>query len=118
MASIQPLQAELLRWSTGHAAAMAVVTLAIAAGLPTWLLSVCGVCSFSVLVHRCRQRWTAGGRLSRQRLALAPLQRAALPWFAPGDRWWDSSSLRWTARTAGSRGARHQENSASSSTRK
>jgi phosphatidylglycerophosphate synthase len=90
MANIQPLQTELLRWSAGHAAAMAVVTLAIAAGLPAWLLSVGGVCSFSVLVHRCRGRWTPAGRFGpANALTLARVCGVfALPWLAPGHIFW------------------------------
>ena len=87
---MQPLQAELLRWSAAHAAAMAVVTVAIAAGLPTWLLSVCGVFSFFVLAHRCRGRWTAGGRFGpANALTLARVCGVfALPWLAPGHVFW------------------------------
>ena len=90
MDNTQPLEVGLLRWSAGHAAAMAVVTLAVAAGLPTWLLSMCGVCSFSVLVHRCRGRWTAGGRFGpANALTLARVCGVfALPWLPPGHVFW------------------------------
>jgi len=57
-----PLQTDLLRWSEGNAAAMTAITLAAVAGLPLGLLSLCGFMSFSVLLYRCRQRWTPSGR--------------------------------------------------------
>ena len=41
---------------------MTAATLATAAGLPLWLLSLCGLLSFSLLLHRCRRRWTPAGR--------------------------------------------------------
>ena len=42
---------------------MTAVTLATAVGLPLWLLSLCGLLSFSLLLYRCRRRWTPAGRL-------------------------------------------------------
>jgi phosphatidylglycerophosphate synthase len=56
------LQPDLLRWSEGNAAAIAAVTLATAAGLPLWLLSLCGLLSFALLLYLCRRRWTPSGR--------------------------------------------------------
>jgi phosphatidylglycerophosphate synthase len=62
MKDSQPLQPELLRWCESHAIAMTLAGLAAAAGLPPWVLSLCGLISFSVLLYRCRGRWTPGGR--------------------------------------------------------
>jgi phosphatidylglycerophosphate synthase len=81
----QSLQPELLRWSAGHAAAMTCVTLATAAGLPLGLLSWCGVLSFSLLLYRCRRRWTPGDRFGPAN-AVTLLRLSGmfvLPWLAP-----------------------------------
>lgn len=85
MNASQPLQPDLLRWSEANAAAMATVTLATAAGLPLWLLSGCGLLSFSVLLYRCRRRWTPGGRFGpANAVSLLRLFGVfALPWLAP-----------------------------------
>ena len=79
------LQPELLRWSAGHAAAMTAITLATAAGLPIWLLSVGGLLSFSLLLYRCRRRWTPAGRFGpANAVTLLRLSGVfALPWLAP-----------------------------------
>jgi phosphatidylglycerophosphate synthase len=81
-----PLQPLLLRWSEGHAAAMIAVTLATVAGLPAWLLSLCAFTSISVLVYRCRRRWTPGGRfgLANAVTLLRLCGMLVLPWLAPG----------------------------------
>jgi phosphatidylglycerophosphate synthase len=81
-----PLQPLLLRWSEGHAAAMIAVTLATVAGLPAWLLSLCGFASISLLVYRCRRRWTPGGRfgLANAVTLLRLCGMLVLPWLAPG----------------------------------
>ena len=81
-----PLQPLLLRWSEGHAAAMIAVTLATVAGLPAWLLSLCGFTSISLLVYRCRRRWTPGGRfgLANAVTLLRLCGMLVLPWLAPG----------------------------------
>jgi phosphatidylglycerophosphate synthase len=79
------LQTDLLRWSEVHAAAMTAVTLANAAGLPPWLLSLCGLLSFSLLLYRCRRRWTAAGRFGPAN-AVSLLRLSGillLPWLAP-----------------------------------
>lgn len=81
-----PLQPDLLRWSEGNAAAMAAVTLATAAGLSLWLLSWCGLLSFSLLLYRCRRRWTPGGRFGLAN-AISVLRLSGvfvLQWLAPG----------------------------------
>ena len=57
-----PLLPDLLRWSESNAVAMAAVTLATAAGAPLSLLSLSGLLSFSLLLYRCRRRWTPAGR--------------------------------------------------------
>lgn len=79
------LQPDLLRWSEGNAAAMAAITLATAAGLPLWLLSWCGLLSFSLLLYRCRRRWTPGGRFGlANAVSLLRLSGVfVLPWLAP-----------------------------------
>jgi phosphatidylglycerophosphate synthase len=79
------LQPALLRWSEGNAAAMAAVTLTTAAGLPLWLLSLCGLLSFSLLLYRCRRRWTPGGRFGlANAVSLLRLSgMLVLPWLAP-----------------------------------
>jgi len=81
-----PLQPLVLRWSEGHAAAMIAVTLATVAGLPAWLLSLCGFTSISLLVYRCRRRWTPGGRfgLANAVTLLRLCGMLVLPWLAPG----------------------------------
>ncbi len=82
----RPLQPDLLRWSEGNAAAVATVTLAAAAGLPLWLLSGCGLLSFSLLLYRCRRRWTPGGRFGPAN-AVSLLRLCGvffMPWLAPG----------------------------------
>jgi phosphatidylglycerophosphate synthase len=81
-----PLQPLLLRWSEGHAAAMIAVTLATVAGLPAWLRSLCGFTSISLLVYRCRRRWTPGGRfgLANAVTLLRLCGMLVLPWLAPG----------------------------------
>ena len=74
-----------MRWSEGHAAAMAAVTLATAAGLPAWLLSLCGLMSFALLVYLCRRRWTPSGRFGPAN-AVSLLRLCGmfvLPWLAP-----------------------------------
>jgi phosphatidylglycerophosphate synthase len=80
-----PLQPALLRWSEGNAAAMAAVTLTTAAGLPLWLLSLCGLLSFSLLLYRCRRRWTPDGRFGlANAVSLLRLSgMLVLPWLAP-----------------------------------
>lgn len=81
----RPLQLDLLRWSEANAAAMAAVTLATAAGLPLWLLSLSGLLSFSLLLYRCRRRWTPGGRFGLAN-AVSLLRLSGmfvLPWLAP-----------------------------------
>ncbi len=83
----QPLQPVILRWSGNNAAAMAAVTLATATGLPLWLLSLCGLLSFSLLLYRCRRRWTpAGSRFGPANAVtlLRLLGMFVLPWLAPG----------------------------------
>ena len=82
----RPLQPDLLRWSEGNAFAMAAVTLATAAGSPLWLLSWCGMLSFSLLLYRCRRRWTPGGRFGLANVvSLLRLSGVfVLPWLAPG----------------------------------
>lgn len=81
-----PLQPLVLRWSEGHAAAMIAVTLATVAGLPAWLLSLCGFTSISLLVYRCRRRWTPGGRfgLANAVTLLRLCGMLVLPWLTPG----------------------------------
>lgn len=81
-----PLQPLLLRWSEGHAAAMIAVTLATAAGLPAWLLSLCGFTSFCLLTYRCRRRWTPDGQfgLANAVTLLRLCGMLVLPWLAPG----------------------------------
>jgi phosphatidylglycerophosphate synthase len=81
-----PLQPLVLRWSEGHAAAMIAVTLATVAGLPAWLLSLCGFTSISLLVYRCRRRWTPGGRfgLANAVTLLRLCGMLVLPWLAAG----------------------------------
>src|SRR3990172_11162467 len=85
MNASHPLQPDLLRWSEANAAAMAAVTLGTAAGLPLWLLSGCGLLSFSLLLYRCRRRWTPAGRFGLANgvslLRLAGM--FVLPWLAP-----------------------------------
>ena len=79
------LQPELLRWSVGHAVVLTVVTLATAAGLPLTLLSWCGALSFSLLVYRCRGRWTPAGRFGPAN-AVSLLRLSGmfvLPWLMP-----------------------------------
>ncbi len=80
-----PLQSELLRWSTGHAAAMTAMTLATAAGLPLWLLSLTGLLSFLLLLYRCRRRWTPAGRFGlANAVTLLRLSGVlGLPWLVP-----------------------------------
>lgn len=79
------LQPDLLRWSESNAAVMAAVTLATAAGLPLWLLSLCGLLSFSLLLYHCRRRWTPGGRFGlANAVSLLRLSGVfVLPWLAP-----------------------------------
>lgn len=86
MRESHPLQPDLLRWSEGNAAAMAAVTLATAAGVPLWLLSWCGLLSFSLLIHRFRRRWTPGGRFGlANAVSLLRLSgMLVMPWLAPG----------------------------------
>lgn len=87
MNASHPLQPELLRWSDGNAAAMAAATLATVAGLPLWLLSFCGLLSFSLLLYRCRRRWTPGGGRFGPANAVSLLRLSGvfvLPWLAPG----------------------------------
>ena len=105
--SLQPL---LLRWSEGHAAAMIAVTLATVAGLPAWLLSLCGFTSISLLVYRCRRRWTPGGRfgLANAVTLLRLCGMLVLPWLAPGQIFYWGAVLfamdgvdGWIARRAG-----------------
>lgn len=82
-----PLQPVLLRWSESNAAALVAFTLAAAAGLPPWLLSWCGCMSFSLLVYRCRRRWTTVGRFGLAN-AVSVLRLCgifAFPWIAPGE---------------------------------
>ena len=80
-----PLLPDLLRWSEGNAVAMAAVTLATAAGAPLSLLSLSGLLSFSLLLYRCRRRWTPAGRFGLANgvslLRLAGI--LVLPWLAP-----------------------------------
>ena len=85
MHEIRSLQPNLLRWSEGNAAAIAAVTLATAAGLPLWLLPSCGLLSFSLLVYRCRRRWTPTGRfgLANTVSLLRLCGMFVLPWLAP-----------------------------------
>ncbi len=80
-----PLQPDLLRWSAGNAAAITAVTLATAAGLPLWLLSWCGLLSFSMLLYRCRRRWTPCGRFGpANAISLLRLSGVfVLPWLTP-----------------------------------
>jgi phosphatidylglycerophosphate synthase len=80
-----PLQPDLLRWSEGNATAMAAVTLATTAGLPLWLLSLCGLLSFSLLLYRCRRRWTPAGRfgLANTVSVLRLSGMFVLPWLVP-----------------------------------
>jgi phosphatidylglycerophosphate synthase len=80
------LQPDLLRWSEGNAAAMAALTLATAAGLPLWLLSWCGLLSFSLLLYHCRRRWTPCGRFGpANAVSLLRLSGVfVLPWLSPG----------------------------------
>lgn len=91
MDSERLLQPALLSWSAGNALALSAGTLAVAAGLPVWLLSAAGLLSFGLLVYHCRHRWTPSGRfgpanaLTFLRLAgilvlpvLAPVQIACL----------------------------------------
>lgn len=56
------LQADLSRWSEGHAVAMIVVAMTVATGRPAWLLCAYGALAFALLTWRCRRRWTPGGR--------------------------------------------------------
>jgi len=82
-----PLRPELLRWSQGNAAALALVAIVTAAGLPLWVLSLCGVLSFSLLVYRCRRCWTPSGRFGPAN-AISLLRvagTAVLPWLAPAE---------------------------------
>ena len=79
------LQPDLLRWSEFNAAVLIAVTLATASGLPIWLLSCCGFVSFSLLLYRCRRRWTPVGRFGlANAVSLLRLSGAiVLPWLAP-----------------------------------
>jgi phosphatidylglycerophosphate synthase len=105
-----PLQPLLLRWSEGHAAAMIAFTLTVMAGLPAWLLSLCGFMSFSLLIYRCRRRWTSGGRFGRANAVtlLRLCGTLVLPWVAPGQLVYWAAILfamdgvdGWIARRAG-----------------
>jgi len=80
-----PLQARLLRWSEGHAAAMVVAAWAAATGSPMGWLSFCGLVSFSVLVYCGRRRWTPSGRFGPANgvTLLRLCGVLALPWLAP-----------------------------------
>ena len=75
----------LLRWSEGNAAAMIVFALAAVAGLPAWLLSVCGAVSFSMLIYRCRGQWTPRGQFGGANVvsSLRLAGMVVLPWLAP-----------------------------------
>lgn len=96
MTSDRPtLQAELLRWSEGHAAATVAVAFAVAAGWPLWLASACGAMSFALLIRRCRGLWTPVGRFGpANALTLARLVGVlALPLLAPMQVAWVGAIL-------------------------
>jgi phosphatidylglycerophosphate synthase len=80
-----PLQNRLLRWSEGNAAAMVAAAWATATGSPMWLLSACGLVSFSLLVYGGRHRWTPSGRFGAANVVtlLRLCGVLALPWLAP-----------------------------------
>ena len=81
----RPLLPDLLRWSVGNAAAMAGVTLAIAAGLPHALISLTAVLSFAALLYLCWGRWTPAGRFGPANTVcvLRVCAICILPWIAP-----------------------------------
>ena len=66
---------------------MIVFALATAAGLPAWLLCLCGFMSFALLVYLCRGRWTPAGRFGGGN-AVSSVRLGGmfvLPWLAPGE---------------------------------
>ncbi|MPZ44023.1 MAG: hypothetical protein GEV05_11570 [Betaproteobacteria bacterium] len=81
-----PLQSELIRWSTGHAAGIALAGVAAAMGFPVWILSVAAAVSFGILLYRCRGRWTPGGHLGPANAVTCARIAGILllPGFAPG----------------------------------
>lgn len=66
--------------------AMVVVTVAIVAGLPLWLLSCCALASFLLLVVRFRNCWTPVGQfgLANQVTLFRLVGIVALPWLSVG----------------------------------
>ena len=104
------LQPDLLRWSESHATAMAAVVIAVAAGSPLWLVPACGILSFALLIHRCRDRWTPAGRFGPANfVTLARLSGVfALPLLPPAQLAWTGAILLaldgvdgWIARRTG-----------------
>jgi phosphatidylglycerophosphate synthase len=83
-----PLQAELIRWSTCHAAGIGLAGAAAAAGFPVWILSAAAAVSFAALLYRCRGRWTPGGHLGpANAVTFARIAGILLlPGFVPGPR--------------------------------
>jgi phosphatidylglycerophosphate synthase len=81
-----PLQYELIRWSTCHAAVIALAGAAAAMGFPVWILSAAAAASFGILLYRCRGLWTPGGHLGpANAVTFARIAGiVALPGFAPG----------------------------------
>lgn len=79
------LQADLSRWSTGHAFAMIMVAIAVAAGQPPWLPCAAGALSFALLAWYCRGRWTPAGRFGpANAITMARLAGMfALPFLPP-----------------------------------
>jgi phosphatidylglycerophosphate synthase len=81
-----PLQTELIRWSTCHAAAIGLAGAAAAAGASVWILSAAAAASFAVLLYRFRGRWTPGGQFGPANAVT--FTRIAgillLPGFVPG----------------------------------
>jgi len=68
-----------------NAVALLLAGMAIAAGLPLWMLSACAAISFALLAYRCRGRWTPVGRFgAANTLTFARLGGiVGLPWLEP-----------------------------------
>lgn len=105
-----PLHLILARWSVFHALVLLLVTIAIVAGTPPWLLSVSAPISFALLAYRCRGRWTPVGRFgAANTVTFARLCGiAGLPWLEPFALAWMALALfaldgadGWIARRGG-----------------
>ncbi|MGH8664471.1 MAG: CDP-alcohol phosphatidyltransferase family protein [Burkholderiales bacterium] len=81
-----PLPAELIRWSTCHAAGIALAGVTAAMGFPVWILSAAAAVSFGILLYRCRRRWTPDGHFGpANAVTFARIAGIlALPGVAPG----------------------------------